>query len=280
MSPDAPPHSPQGFWEEVCRQYRGRYLGFRVEEPVAGGRRRGPPPAASLVGSWGGRVWEVGFRPARPFYPDTQVGFTTSVRLLEPAQMPFESIPWLFAGERPRVFSKNAFDFDRIIMRYRRREGNFKGTLTGDPALDRRWGIYPFDEALGPVFREDRVLQILKSLESASPNPKNQIPVLAVYGTEATLTMPVVPTADRVPAVVTALEGVGHILDRLEETRGSKPARDRPIPMDLVRDENGVAFPVPRFDCPICGKSTHPRYQANLETEVCEQCGKMLYRFK
>ena len=280
MLPNEGKVPPREFWTAVCERFVGRYLGFRTESATPPRAARKAPPPASLVGSWSGRTWEVAFREPRPFYPDTQVGFTTAVRLVEPPQMPFEPAPWLFVGERPRVFSKNAIDFDRIIMRYRRREGNFKGSMTGDAQLDRRWAVYPFDEALEPGFREEPVRKILRSFETVSPNPKNTIPALAVFGTEATLTLPVLPTRDRIPHVMDSFEGLGYILDRIEEARGGVAARVRPIPMDLVHDETGAPFPVPRFDCPVCGRTTHPRYQANLETEVCEVCGKMLYRWK
>ena len=204
------------------------------------------------------------------------VGVTTAVRLIEPANMPYEYIPWLYAGERPRVLSKNVADFERIILRYRRRKGNFKGTLTGDPELDRKWGIYPSDDRLASVFHERDVHQFLRSSQEISPNPKSALPTVAVYGTEATFTLPTHALRRIVPKVLSAFDGFGHILDRLEEQHGMGPASRRPISMDIVRDERGMPFPVSRFDCPLCQQVTHPRYQATLETEVCERCGKTL----
>lgn len=268
-------------WKGIRAAFTHRYLGLRedVAVPVEGRRPRALPPP-SVVGSWGGRTWEVGFQPPRTLYPDTLLGLTTATRLVPPERMPTEPIPWVYAGERPGVFSKNAYDFDRIIMRYRRREGSFTGTLTGDAELDRRWAIYPYDDALSGVFREPDVLATLRTSAGLSPKPGRVLPTLAVYGTEATFTLPLAPQGVDAGAVTATFEGVGHILDRLEEARGLPAARDRPIEMDVLRDERGVPFPVPRFACPICGESTHPRYQANLESEVCAKCGKLLYRWK
>lgn len=272
--------SPEEFWTRVRGRFAHRYLEFREESalPKEGRRKRPIPP--SVVGPWGGRLWQVGFLPPRAFYPDMQVGMTTAVRLVEPGRMLSEKIPWIYAGERPRVFSKSTFDFDRIIMRYRRREGNFKGTLTGDPGLDRHWGIYPWDEELAPIFREPEVRTLLASSAALSPDPKGLLPTLAVYGTEATFTLPISSSKERVDGIIPAFEGFGQVLDRLEAGRGLAPASRRPLVMDLLHDEDGAPFPVVRFDCPVCREPTHPRYQANLEIEVCEKCGKALYLWK
>ncbi len=279
MGSSAGPLAPGEFWNRLRAGITDRYAGFRVETPLPTEERRRKAVLPSVVGAWGGRTWEASFREPKPFSPDVLVGITTAARLVEFARMPSEWIPWLYAGERPRVLSKNVFDFDRIIMRYRRREGNFTGTLTGDGELDRRWGIYPYEERLAEVFRDARVRDTLRSFARLSPNPKNAIPTIAVVGTEATLTLPIASLVDHVEGATEAIDRFAHILDRLEEVRGSPPASRRPIDMDLVRDEHGVPFPVPRFPCPICQESTHPRYQANLETEVCEKCGKALYRW-
>jgi hypothetical protein len=270
---------PLEFWARVRAELLDRYPGLREDTPILPESHRGPVPPPSVVGSWAGRTWEASFHPPRRFAPELQVGFTTAVRLVDPARMNTEWIPWLYAGERPRVLSKNFFDFDRIIMRYRRREGDFKGTLTGDAALDKRWGIYPYLDDLGAVFRQAAVRDTLSSAAALSPNPRSSLPALAVYGTEATFTVPVLPVAGHAPKVAASLKGFAGILDQLEEQRGSPPASRKPIAMDLLRDEHGRPFPVPRFQCPACGASTHPRYQANLDTEVCEQCGKILYRW-
>jgi hypothetical protein len=273
--------TPADFWSEVRRSFTRRFLEFREEIAVPPtGRPRPKPSPPSIVGTWSGRLWQIGFLEPRTFYPDMQVGITTATRLVDPARMPSEHLPWVYAGERPRVFSKNAFDFDRIIMRYRRREGNFKGTLTGDAELDRLWGIYPYDDKLAPVFHEGSVIRVLKQSATISPKPKSSLPTLAVFGTEATFTLPTASSIDRIPAVISSFEGFGHILDRLESTAGTRPASVAPLGMDLMRDEVGVPFPVARFECPWCHQSTHPRYQANLETEVCEKCGKALYVFR
>ncbi len=272
--------APEKFWERVRSEFGHRYPGFHDEaptDPPTGQRRKRTSP--SVVGNFAGRLWEIGFREPRVLAPDLQIGFTTAARLVEPAQMLSQWLPWVYAGERPRVLSKNVFDFDRIIMRYRRREGHFKGTLTGDPELDRRWGIYPYLDEAGEVFREEEVRAVLRLSARLSPNPKSAIPTLAVFGTEATLTLLVDPLPGHVPELTSAFEGFSRILDRLEVRLGSTSARQRPIEMDIVRDEFGGPFPVARFECPVCRVPTHPRYQANLETEVCEKCGKMLYRW-
>jgi hypothetical protein len=272
--------TPEEYWSRVRSRFTRHFLEFREETAAPPDRRPKRLPAPSLVGPWAGRVWEVGFQAPRTFYPDAQVGFTTAARLVQPAKMPSEYLPWVYAGERPRVFSQSHFDFDRIVMRYRRREGNFKGTLTGDAELDRRWGIYPYENDLAGVFHEPKVVEYLRGAAAVSPDPKKLLPTFAVFGTEATFTLPVRIDPDNIPGVVGTFEGFEHILDRLELTRGGISARQRPIPMDVLRDERGVAFPIPRFDCPLCQQSTHPRYQVNLESEVCEKCGGLLYRWK
>jgi predicted RNA-binding Zn-ribbon protein involved in translation (DUF1610 family) len=270
---------PLEFWARVREELTQRHPSLREDFPLetSRGNKRSLPP--TVVGSWAGRVWEIQFHPPRFLYPDLQVGITTSTRLVNPAMMPSERLPWLYAGERPGVFSQNVLDFDRIVMRYRRREGDFKGTLLGDAELDRRWGIYPYEDELGSVFRESDIRTILRSAADLSPNSKKSIPALAIYGTEATLTLPVTARPAKAAGVNAAFEGFGRILDRLEERRGGPSASQKPIPMDLLPDERGTPFPVQRFDCPLCGESTHPRYQVNLDTYVCERCGKVLYKW-
>ncbi len=99
-------------------------------------------------------------------------------------------------------------------------------------------------------------------------------------GTETTLTLPTGSSVGEIPATFSVFEGFADILNRLEEANGCRRASQAPIAMDLVRDDLGVPFPVPRFDCPWCRLPTHPRYQSNLDTEVCEKCGKILYPFR
>ncbi len=189
-------------------------------------------------------------------------------------------MPWLFVGLRPGVMTPGTFDHDRITMRYRRREGNFKGTLTGDPTLDRRWAVYPFDDRLAPIFHDASVVAMLHRMVSFSPNPRSTIPTIAVMGTEATLT---IKTAER-PELADKLPGTlrefASILDRMEEAMGNPSASRRVLPMDLVRDDQGSPFPVVRFQCPTCQQSAHPRYLPNLDSQVCDKCGKLLYRFR
>ncbi len=281
MGSDGERVEPAEFWRRMRGALTRKYLGFREEVAVPPeGRPRGRSGPPSVVGEWGGRLWQFGFLEPRTFYPEMQVGITTAVRLVEPVRMPTDPLPWLYAGERPRVFSRNAFDFDRIIMRYRRREGNFRGTLTGDAELDRRWGIYPYDDRLAAVFRSPETHAVLRRAAGISPQPRSSIPALAVFGTETTLTLPTGSSVGEIPATFSVFEGFADILNRLEEANGCRRASQAPIAMDLVRDDLGVPFPVPRFDCPWCRLPTHPRYQSNLDTEVCEKCGKILYPFR
>ena len=273
--------APTEYWNRVRRRFTSRFLEFREEVtlPVPGGRSSGSP-SSSLVGPWSGRLWEIRFLAPTFFFPDMQAGITTAVRLVEPTRMPAEFMPWLYAGMRPGIFTRGSAGTDRILTRYRHLREPLNGTLTGDPNLDRRWAIYPYDDALAGVFRDPEVHGILRGSSALSPDSNRHLPTLAVYGTEATITLPTDSSEDRVNGVVSAFEGFSRILDRLEQSRGAIPASRRPLVMDLLHDESGAPFPVPRFDCPWCMQATHPRFNPNADTEACEKCGRALYRLR
>jgi len=279
MSSTETPLAPSEYWRRIRRRFTSRYLGFREEGAVAPPGGRAPATGLSLVGPWAGRLWDVQFLEPRILSPDMQVGVSTAVRLVEPADMPTHTIPWLYVGVRPGVFTRGSAGTDRILERYRRRRENAKGALTGDAELDRRWAVYASEEDLAFVFRDRTVQQFLRSAAKISPNPTRDYPTVAVYGTEAALTLPTGSSPDQVGAVAGAFEGFAHVLDRLEEVRGLEPASRTPLAMDLVRDEAGAPFPLARFPCPLCHESTHPRFEGKLDTEVCERCRKGLYRW-
>jgi hypothetical protein len=267
------------FWAQIRRELLHHYPELHEISPKATGKS--PSRAMPhVVGAWGGRLWDVAFHPPRVLAPDVLMGVTTAVRLVEPVRMPYEPLPWLYVGRRPRALSRNFLDFDRIVMRYRRREGEFRGELTGDPGFDRDWAVYPCESELASVFREPEARGFLTSAAALGPDPRKELPTLAVFGTEATFTVPLAPRSGSARPAATMIDGFGRILDRLQEVRGIPSARQRSLPMDIKEDETGDPFPVPRFVCPLCSQETHPRFQGNLETEICEKCGKTLYPFR
>ncbi len=266
------------FWTQVRHRFTGRYLEFHEEPSVPVPGRRATAALPSLVGPWAGRLWEVRFLEPRVLSPDMQVGMTTASRLADPDQMPHEPMPWVYAGARPGVFTRSSIGTDRILARYRRTRKSVKGSGTGDPELDRRWAVYAFDEALDPVFRTPEVTEVLRGAAGLAPSIGRDLPTFAVYGTEATLTLPTDATTGRVGRVLTSFEGFGRFLDRLEEQRGLPAASTEAIPMDLRRDDTGAPFPLARFPCPWCRATVHARYEPNIDTEVCEQCQKPLYQ--
>lgn len=278
MPQPGPRLAPGEYWNRVRRRFTSNFLEFREEVtlPVPGSRRS-DPPSPSVAGPWGGRLWEIRFLSPTFFFPDMQVGVTTAVRLVEPNRMPSEYMPWLYVGVRPGVFTRGSAGTDRILARYRQRRASHKGTLTGDPELDRHWAIYPYDKALAGVFRDPEVHRILRNSAALSPDSHRDLPTLAVYGTEATFTLPTDSSMSRVDGAVSAFEGFARILDRLEQSHGGAPASRQPLAMDMLHDEAGAPFPVPRFDCPWCQQPTHPRFNPNADTEACEKCGRGLY---
>ncbi len=269
------------YWSRVRRRFTSHFLEFHEEValPVPGARASSLPQS-SIVGPWAGRLWEARFLSPTLFFPELQAGYTTAVRLMEPAQMPAAWMPWLFAGLRPGVFTRGSAGTDRILTRYRERRGNRKGALTGDAQLDEHWGIYGSDETLTNVFRDPQVHAVLRAWSVLSPDPNHRLPTVSLYGTEATLNLPTDSSAGRVDGVVSAMEGFSRVLDRLEEAHGMPPASRKPVVMDLLHDESGSPFPVPRFECPWCHHPTHPRFSPNVDTEACEKCGRGLYRLR
>ncbi|HXW67397.1 MAG TPA: hypothetical protein VEL82_05940 [Thermoplasmata archaeon] len=274
------PLVPAEFWKRLSARMASQFPGFRSERAVAPPGRRAPSGPPSLVGPAAGRLWELSFLEPRLFSPEMQVGITTSVRLIDPPAMPHYRMPWLYAGIRPRVFSRGSVGTDRILERYRQGRGSAKGTRTGDADLDRRWVVYTYDAGMAAVYREAEVHRFLRAAAALSPHPERDLPTLAVYGTEATLTLPTTSEPERVAGIVAAFEGCSHVLDRLEASRGMPPASTQPILMDLLHDDAGIPFPLPRFECPWCHRMTHPRFHPNFNTEVCEKCGQALYQWK
>lgn len=229
-----------------------------------------------LVGTVNGRGWEVAFYGGRTLAPETILGFSTSVRLVPPATSQLESIPWYYAGPRPRVFSRNYLDYDRIIMRYRRREGNMHGTRTGDVQFDRRWAVYPFDPVLGEALRDPSYRKLFTDAAAVGPR-RAESPTIAIFGMGAILSVTVDLREDTAVAVAPLLGQYASFLDRLETLRGLPPASHDPIPVDYLPDESDMVYPVPRIQCPTCGAVSHPRYMTNVETEVCDKCRTPLY---
>jgi hypothetical protein len=271
------PLIPEEFWNRVRRRFAGRYPGFHDEAVLSPAGR--PPSTAppSTVGVWRGRLWELRYQGPALFAPSSQIGVTTAVRLVEPEGMPLERIPWVYAGLRPGVFTRGSMSLDRILARYRRVRGKRQGALTGDADLDQRWAVYAYSPQVAGVFREPETRAFLRNSEQLSPNPRSILPAVFMYGTEATLNLPVGNLPEQVDTVATTFDGFSRVLDRAEASRGHAPASTTPIPMDLEHDLEGAPFPTARISCPFCHQVTHPRYHPDFDTEVCEKCRHALY---
>ncbi len=271
--------APMEFWGRIQDRVISRFPEFRREAAVAPPGGRAPSGPDSLVGPASGRIWEVRFLAPKLLSPDIQVGFTTAVRLVDPPAMPHYAIPFLYVGLRPGVFTRGSVGTDRIFEKYKSGGGPRHGAGTGDAEFDRRWVVYTHDTGLAAVFRQPEVLRVLRRAAALSPAPNGDLPTLAVLGTEATVTLPTAARSDRVAGIVSALEGTSMVLDRLESARGLPPASQSPLPMDVLHDDTGVPFPLARFECPWCHEVTHPKFHPNFNTETCEKCGQVLYRF-
>jgi hypothetical protein len=231
-----------------------------------------------LVGPGRGRLWEVRFHRPRFSASYRVVGVTTAIRWDEPENMRNDSVPWLYVGARPRAFTRSSLELDRIVMRYKRSEGDLRGLATGDEEFDRRWAVYAPRPAVGDVMRDPATRRWLNDLAELRPRRGDDLPVVASFGATAILSI-VVDESDR--SVKTSGElpqSFGNFLDHLETAVGEAPASVRTLPMELVPDELGYPVPVIRFRCSFCGQETHPRYQPAVDTEVCDRCGKGLYR--
>ncbi|HLY76718.1 MAG TPA: hypothetical protein VKT21_02390, partial [Thermoplasmata archaeon] len=234
--------APADFWDQLRHALLRRYPG--LSESTAGPPpRRRKPVVPRIVGHWAGRGWEISFHAERPFVPENMVGVTTVTRLSDPRSMLGERMPWVYVGPRPGVFSKNSFDFDRIVSRYRKLEGDYRGVSTGDPAFDRRWAVYPWDPTLGEVFRDSATRSGLDQMATARP-PRGTLPTIAVLGSVATLTLVVQLSSDRIDPAVASIGAFSGLLDKFEAARGLRPAQVIPIPTDLLPDEDAVPYPV------------------------------------
>lgn len=221
----------------------------------------------------------MAFHGGRLFAPEPILGYTTAVRLVSLDQGLVESVPWYYAGPRPSTFSRNSLDYDRIIMRYRRREGDLEGARTGDVQFDRRWAVFPFDPVLGEALRDSQLRELFFSAASAGPR-KAESPTVAIFGMEATFSVTVELRSDTATTAATLLGQFSALLDRLETLRGLPSASRTPILVDYLPDESDLLYPVPRLRCPSCGADSHPRYMPHVETEVCDKCRKSLYLLK
>lgn len=270
--------SPHDYWQRLESGLLRRY-----PELAPGGPSPGSPRVAQeirrLIGTVGGRGWEVAFYGGRTLAPETILGFSTSVRLVSLENSRLETAPWYYAGPRPRVFSRAYLDYDRIIMRYRRREGEMRGALTGDRRFDKRWAIYAFDPVLGEALREPAFHRFFESAAELGP-PRAESPTIAIFGLEAILSVTVELRSDRVASAVPLLGEFSTFLDRLEALRGLRPASRSPQSVDYLPDESDLLYPVPRIRCPSCHEESHPRYMPNLETEACDKCRASLYLMK
>jgi hypothetical protein len=270
--------SAQDFWQKFKTEYLRRYPGLAMPGALSTAKKT-PKSLVRLTGTVFGRGWEVAFFPGKFLAPESIVGFTTSVRLIPPDRSLTETVPWYYAGPRPHALSRTFLDYDRIIMRYRRREGDLRGALTSDPDFDRRWAVYPSDSAMGEALRDPKFRQMFATSVSAGPR-RAESPTVAIFGTEATYSVTVQLRSD-VPSILgPMLDQFSALLDQLESLRGLPPARRVPIPVDYLPDEAELLYPVPRVHCPNCGAETHPRFMVRVETEVCDKCGKSLYLLK
>ena len=267
--------APDEFWKRTRSAFERKYPGLSSGEPAPNTPARAKE-IRRLIGTVNGRGWEVAFYGGRAFAPETILGLSTSVRLLPLDHAQVETVPWYYAGPRPRVFSRAFLDYDRIIMRYRRRESHMKGAQVGDPTFDRRWAVYPFDPVLGDALRDPDLRQFFESAAALGPR-KAESPTIAIFGLEAILSVTVELRSDIANSSASLLARFSAFLDRLETLRALAPASQAPIAVDYLPDESDLLYPVPRIHCPSCGADSHPRYMPHLETEVCDRCRISLY---
>jgi hypothetical protein len=263
-------------WSQVRRAVQRENAGFRDARRIAvRGRALTDLP---VVGTAYGRSWEVRFHRPRFLYPDRILGLTTGIRWTDPATMRRSMIPWLYIGARPRAFSRANLELDRIMMRYKRTEGDLRGLSTGDAPFDKKWAVYASHPEIGEVMREAIFRKWLADLAELRPRRGDDLPTIASLGGTAVLSLVIDSSTRSVQTAANLPRTFGGFLDKIETTVGQVPAGSRPLTMDLMPDELGYPVPVLRFTCPLCGQQTHPRHQPNVDTDVCDQCGKSLYR--
>lgn len=263
-------------WGRIRRATLSAYSSFRDAPQVV--PKVPPLPDLPLTGAAFGRLWEVRFHRPRFLSPDRIVGVTTGIRWGEPDQLRTKPTPWVYIGARPRAFSRASLELDRLLMRYKRAEGDMRGIPTGDPAFDRAWAVYSSGPEIGEVMRRPPNQQWLSQLAELRPRRKDDLPVIACLGGTAILSV-VVDDSDRAVRVSSELpRTLGHFLDEVETAVGVRPASLVPLAMDSLPDETGYAVPTLRFTCAACGQETHARHQPNVDVDVCDRCGKSLYR--
>ncbi len=270
--------TPAEYWDRLRSAFTRRYPTLSPGAPAPGSPKMAKE-IRRLIGTVNGRGWEVAFYGGRTLRPETILGLSTSVRLVPMENSRLETIPWYYAGPRPRVFSRAFLDYDRIIMRYRRREGQMNGSLTGDRPFDKRWAIYPFDDELGSALKEPTLHQFFESAARLGPR-RSESPTIAIFGLSAVLSVTVELRSDQVAAAPPLLGQFSAFLDRLEELRGLPPASRAPQSIDYLPDESDLMYPVPKIRCPSCRNDSHPRYMPHLETEICDKCRAPLYLMK
>lgn len=232
-----------------------------------------------LVGSAVGRMWEVRFLRSRFMARHPIVGLTTGIGWIDPAKMRREPIPWFYVGPRPRLLARTNAELDRFMQWYRRSEGHTGGVPTGDAHFDRQWVVYASRPEVAYVLGKPAYRNILRGFAELRPNRSDDLPTVTIVGSTAVLSLVVGDSDTIVRGVAHLPQAFGNLLDQIEAAVGQVPAGSRPLAMDFVPDETGYPEPALRLQCSNCGQETHPRHRLDLETDLCDGCGKSFYQF-
>ncbi len=239
-----------------------------------------PLKDAPLVGPAYGRLWQVVYHRPTLFSAHQLLNVVTAIRWDDPERMVHYETPWLYIGDRPRIFSKLSPDLERIIERQKKADRNLVGLQTGDSEFDRRWAFYAYRSSPAEVLRDHperrRWLQALASLRTRRGD---EMPTVASLGTTVALGVVVSDSDDTVRQASTLVLSFSQLLDAIEASTGNLSASQIPLTMDLLPDGSGYPSPTLRIRCAHCGQETHPRFVPDFHTEICNECRKGLYSY-
>ena len=264
-------------WARLSRALVRQNPDFRAANPV----RSSVSPLADLplVGSAFGRKWEIRYLRPRFLGLHRVVGLTTGIRWSDPPKMRNEPIPWLYVGPRPRLLSRSNAELDRVMQWSRQAEGHVRGISTGDREFDRHWLVYASRPEVAFVLGNPVHRRVLTGLAELRLGRNVDLPTITSIGTIAVLSLAVGDSETAAYGAAQLPRVFGGLLDQFEAAAGRVPASSVPLPMDFVSDETGYPEPALRLRCTYCGQDTHPRHRLDLETDLCDQCGKSFYPF-
>lgn len=264
-------------WARLSRALVRENPDFRTANPM----RPSVSPLADLplVGTAVGRKWEVRYLRPRFLATHRVVGLTTGIRWSDPPKMRNEPIPWLYVGPRPGLLARSSAELDRVMQWSRQSEGHIRGISTGDREFDRHWLVYASRPEVAFVLGNPVHRRALTGLAELRSGRSGDIPTITSIGTTAVLSL-IVSDSDATAQGAARLPRMfGSLLDQFEAAAGRVPASSVPLAMDFVPDETGYPEPALRLRCTYCGQDAHPRHRLDLETDLCDQCGKSFYQF-